>query len=162
MLCSSGSELPITGVCKHACAIPFLLPTPEHPLSQALCWVQGHTGDSGLFSAQSRNRMTKPRGPGQRTEVVNRGTLVWEPEVTSAGCQQCFREQGTSALGLGDTSAWAWGRLVSVATWGTLTTMVRLKASSFKEVESRKSRVRALDPDSLGLRSPFYLFHSLG
>lgn len=75
MLFCSGSELPIAGVCKHACAILSLLPSPEHPLSQALCWVWGHIGESGQSSAQSRNRMTKPPGPGQRTEVMSKGTL---------------------------------------------------------------------------------------
>lgn len=34
--------------------------------------------------------------------------------------------------------------------------------SSFKEAESQKSRVRALDPDSLSFRSSFCLFSSLG
>lgn len=33
---------------------------------------------------------------------------------------------------------------------------------SFKEAKSRKSRVRALNPDSLGFSSSFCLFSSLG
>lgn len=45
----------------HMCPSACLL-TPEHPASPTLCWGQGPAGDSGLSSAQSRDRTAKPKG----------------------------------------------------------------------------------------------------
>lgn len=70
--CSRGLALygraPCHWCVQHTCALQSILLTPEHPLSPTLCWVQGCAGDSGLTTAQSRDRMAKPevRGRGRR------------------------------------------------------------------------------------------------
>lgn len=77
----------------------------------------------------------------KRKGVVNKGT----PGLGARGKRILLgirktKEERALALGFGDVSS----------------------KPSFKEAESRKSRVRALDPDSLGFRSSFCLFFSLG
>ena len=59
-----GRELPIGGECRHTCAIRFFLRTLEHPLGLTVSGAQGYK-DSGLSSAQSRDRTTEPEVRGR-------------------------------------------------------------------------------------------------
>lgn len=112
MLCSSGralcgSELPVTGVFKHMCAIQFILLKLEHPLGLTLCKDIEET----QVCPRPRAETVWPSPRSRAGEGSREQRFTWsgsQGQANSAGHQD-FRVEGASAPGTGDMSVWGQG-----------------------------------------------------